>query len=324
MKKQDPVRNREVVPAPSHNNHRGDPQFLIQRAHLEDECGDGLLLCSHKLSHLFISDHKVGRTGVLIHQETRDPRLQGLHDVRSLAGRSTCILRSESGAVFFEREVLNERRDVHSLHKSSVFCPDLLGALRDANKFTAVSRHFVVASHLQCLQERRLSMKPPSTDQRDAPTDAHARQSAAVGDLHLHSQRGGGLESDQWSALRPRFFCVHRQIVNPRCPGQHRTVSNEGDKPEGVQLGPQILLVLNRVDVFSEGLPVEALRKQSSLHHTGQTVNKSCLRPAPLNRPASPGKGNQTPDLNELRRYDHSASGENVLRRFVNRYVSAL
>src|SRR5699024_8669577 len=71
----------QIISGPTHDQDRGHSPVAVQRAYQIDERGQRLTVLGDEFLHARVSDHQVGGSGVLVHEQDTRTRLDGLDDV---------------------------------------------------------------------------------------------------------------------------------------------------------------------------------------------------------------------------------------------------
>ena len=192
---------------------------LPKGAHALDERRDGLVLRRNHRLHERIAYHEIRCRCVFIDQQRPSAGLEGLHGRRRLRGASACVFRAERARIATIWKVVYERGDIDRMHEATVFRAQLDRRLIGCHKFAPIARNMVVYTLLQCFEQSRLAMVATAHDEGDAPANAHAAHTAAMGQLERHAHAFGRGEGP---SARKR---LRRDTARP---WQDRAVRNKG------------------------------------------------------------------------------------------------
>ena len=114
------IRDVEKRARTARHQDRRDALLRKQRADTLHKWGDRLILGGNELLHAFVADHEVCGRRVFIDQECLCARLQGLHQVRGLRGRTRCVRGEKPVRIRARRQIINKRRNVHARHRAAI------------------------------------------------------------------------------------------------------------------------------------------------------------------------------------------------------------
>src|SRR5918998_813826 len=228
-----------------------------------------------------------------------------LGDVRRLRGGARGVRRREGLGGAPARQVPDHGRDVHPRDAPAVLGPDLDRVGPRHHVFSPVARYVVVDAPRKGREQRALPVKPAPHNEGDALGYPHARHRPPIGQPHLDPEIRRALKGHRTLPQRP--------VARPALPRQHRPVRHERDEAEGGEETPQVVRILDGLDVEPGPVRIQGLGHQRPPHDLRQLFEQHGAG-GPSVHAASPGrKPHRRPRLDETGLDDHRGAGEDLL-----------